>query len=585
MKSRVANRVTEICETSSPEEWTHIPGTINPADLLTRGVSDPEKLMTNRWFIGPQYLEKDEEEWPTLTVQELDEEDIEVKRKPLFTGVALVEVSNINTTRISCWRRLLRVAAFVMRFIDLTRHKEEEKRIDTSFSAEEMNAAEDMVLKDVQRCAFPEELNAIQMNKPVSSTSQLAGLCPFVDLTGMMRVGGRLRRIQMNPETKHPIILPRKHHATKLLVEHVHRRNAHVGPEHVLSLVREKYWVLGGRVVINQVINHCFFCRVKRAKRQFPYMADLPKCRAAVDQPPFSHCGVDAFGPSLIKQGRKQLKRWVLLFTCLTVRCVHLEVVESCETDSFINALRRFTNRRGCPTDMYSDNGSNFKGASAELKEFFSKLDKTAVEKHASDLRINWHWNPPSAPHMGGAWERLVRSSKEVIYGLVKNHVLTDPQLTTLLTEVESVLNSRPLTHLSDDINDLDALTPNHILLGKHRNWHSIADTSETDITSRKKWKQVQGLQATFWSRWMKEYLPTLMKRPCWRDQKPNFREGELVLVQDDELKRRKWPLGRITKVMPGADDVVRVVEVKTKGGTYTRPVAKLCKLEDHDEL
>ena len=130
----------------------------------------------------------------------------------------------------------------------------------------------------------------------------------------------------MKPEAKHPIILPRKHHVTKVLVEHYHRRNGHVGAEHVLSLVREKYWIIGGRIIMNQVVSQCFFCRVRRAKRQFPYMADLPKCRAAVDQPPFSHCGCDLFGPVQIKQGRKKLKRWVVLFTCLTVRSIHLEV-------------------------------------------------------------------------------------------------------------------------------------------------------------------------------------------------------------------------------------------------------------------
>ena len=313
-------------------------------------------------------------------------------------------------------------------------------------------------------------------------------------------------------------------------------------------------------------------------------MADLPECRAAIDQPPFSHCGVDLFGPIFIKQGRKRLKRWAVLFTCLTVRCVHLEVVHTCETDSFISALCRFTNRRGCPTDIYSDNGTNFRGATNELKEFINKLDKTAIKNFATSLRIQWHFNPPSAPHMGGAWERLVRSSKEVMYGLVKDHVLTDPQLITLLTEVEHILNSRPLTHLSENADDSVALTPNHILLGRHQNWDSISDISEADITSRKKWKQVQALQSAFWARWVKEYLPTLTKRPCWRDRKPNFTVGELVLLQDDDTKRGKWPLGRITKVMPGADNVVRVVELKTKNGIYTRPATKVFKLEDNDQ-
>ena len=199
-------------------------------------------------------------------------------------------------------------------------------------------------------------------------------------------------------------------------------------------------------------------------------MADLPAGRIAYDQPPFTHCGVDLFGPLQIKQGRKKLKRWVVLFTCLTVRCVHLEVVENADTDAFINALRRFVNRRACPKVIYSDNGTNFKGASSELKEFINELDHGRIEKFSSRIKIKWKFNPPAAPHMGGAWERLVRSTKEVLSGLMESRVLTDDQLYTLLTEVESILNSRPITHLSNNPADLDPLTPNHILLGLHTN-------------------------------------------------------------------------------------------------------------------
>jgi hypothetical protein len=384
-------------------------------------------------------------------------------------------------------------------------------------------------------------------------------------------------------EMKHPPVLPGCHQVTKIIIDWHHRKNGHVGPDHVLSLLRVRYWIVSARTAVRQVLSMCFFCKVRRAQQKFPFMADLPVCRGAINEPPFTHCGVDLFGPILIKQERKRLKRWAVLFTCMSVRCIHLDVVDSCETDAFIMSLRRFTNRRGCLKNMYSDNGTNFKGATNELKEFVTKLkqDEEKIVDHLSSFNIQWTFNPPAAPHMGGAWERLVRSSKEIMNGLVKDQVLTDPQLYTLLTEVEMIINSRPLTHLSEDITDYEPLTPNHILLGFHRNWTSIADTSDLDLSSRRKWKQVQALRSLFWSRWIAEYLPSLNKRQGALEKRTNLEVGQLVLIQDDDMKRSKWPLARITKTMPGADGVVRVVEVVNKNGTYTRPVSKVYLLED----
>ena len=132
-------------------------------------------------------------------------------------------------------------------------------------------------------------------------------------------------------------------------------------------------------------------------------MADLPKCRAAINEPPFSCCGVDPIGPGVVKQGRKRLKRWIVIFTCLTVRCVHLEVVESADTDTFINAVPRFVNQRGCPKEMFSDNGTNLRGVTSELREVIEGLDRQAIMDFASTFQIVWNFNPPKAPHMGGA--------------------------------------------------------------------------------------------------------------------------------------------------------------------------------------
>ena len=153
-----------------------------------------------------------------------------------------------------------------------------------------------------------------------------------------------------------------------------------------------------------------------------------PPIRSCCCEPSYHQCGVDCIGPVLVKEGRKRLKGGIVFFTCLTVRCIHLEVVETAETDAFINSMRRFTNRRGCPSVMYSDQGSNFCGASIELKEFVSNLDQAAINRFATELEIKGQFNPPKSPHMGGIWERMVRSVKEVMHGILKDHTLTDPQ-------------------------------------------------------------------------------------------------------------------------------------------------------------
>ena len=586
VKVYVANRVTDIREASSPDDWSHMPGEDNPADILSRGCLNPEKLIKSNWFTAPAFLAKDEEHWPRLVLSELDSEDSEVRRKSvLFAMCVLDEPSGIDLKRFSSWIRLKRVVAWIFRFVSNCGGPKGEKVLCQTISVDELDAAETHIVKEVQQEAFKDEMRTIKDREQLLHTNRLSPLSPFIDASGILRVGGRLKDIKIPYHAKHQPILPKQHQVTRILIDWFHRRNGHVGPDHVLSLVREHYWVLNGLTVCKSVLGRCFFCRVRRAMKQFPFMADLPVARAAFGEPPFANCGADAIGPVVIKQGRKRLKRWVVLFTCLTIRCVHLEVVDTCETDSFINALRRFTNRRGCPATMYSDNGTNFKGASKELKEFVRSLDHDAIVDFATTMRIKWHFNPPGAPHMGGVWERLVRSVKEVMTGLVKDHVLTDPQLYTFLTEAENIINSRPLTHISSDVNDMEALTPNHVLLGMHHNWGAIAGTDEHDITSRKHWRQVQGLRAMFWSRWTKEYLPTLTKRACWREKLSNLRVGELVLLQEDNLKKGKWPIARILKVMPGNDGTVRVAEVRTKTGVYTRPATKIIRLEEDIDI
>ena len=573
------------------EQWHHVPGKVNPADLLTRGVDDPTLLLeTNKegtsWFSGPQFLYEGEESWPSLDVGPLDKNDPEIKQRAVMVALSLMEdVRTIDASRFSTWTKLKRSVAWLFRFIANCRTTEAQRNLAETLSYDELRHAIDFVILDMQRVSFQESFRIIRANQSLPKGHMLVSLCPYIDGKDMLRVGGRLKNAPIPDASKHQLIIPRDHPVTMLIIRHEHKCNGHIGVEHVLSNLREIFWIVGGRTAIRSVIRKCFFCQVRRAKSMYPYMADLPAGRLAYDEPPFTNCGVDLFGPLYIKQGRKRLKRWVVLFTCLTVRCVHLEKVENADTDSFINALRCFVNRRSRPKVMYSDCGTNFVGATTELQDLIAGLNRDQIESFATKHSIDWKFNPPAAPHMGGAWERLVRSVKEVMSGLMEDRVLTDPQLYTLLTEVESILNTRPLTRASDDVSDLEALTPNHILIGRHRNWVYMADDIDAkDVTSRKRWRQVQALGGIFWDRWKQEYLPTLTKRPKGTKPVPNLKVDDLVLVSDTETKRRKWPLGRITRVMPGEDGIVRVAEVKTKDGVYTRPVVKLYRLEDDSE-
>ena len=535
-----ANRVSEILESSTVDQWRLVPGVLNPADILTRGVHDPSELMSpnkygTSWLHGPSFLSSDEEEWPQINGGVLNDGDPEIKTKSVLVLLGILFVSEqeeqIDAARFSSWKKLQRVAGWALRF--LANYLMQEKSTG-DLSCDELRHAERFIVRGVQRTSFQEEIETLETGQNVPRGNALAPLSPYLDDKGCLRVGGRLRKINLPAATKHQLILPKNHPVTALVINHEHVSNGHIPPEHVLSNLRQRFWIINGRTAIRTILRKCFYCQVRHARQMYPFMADLPLSRAAYMQAAFANCGVDLFGPVLVKQGRKRLKRWIALFTCLTIRGVHLEVVESQDTDDFINSLRRFANRRGRPTTMYSDCGSNFKGAVNELPDLVETFDRNKIQSFATSIGVEWQFNPPSAPHMGGVWERLVRSVKEVLMALLQDKVLTDPQLATLLTEVESILNNRPLTHISSNSEDLEALTPNHLLLGLHKQWGRIVDVDAKDVTSRRHWRQVQGLAHLFWERWLREYLPEQTKRVKWRDHIPNFQEGELVVLSDE---------------------------------------------------
>ncbi|XP_071476662.1 uncharacterized protein [Diadema antillarum] len=586
----VANRIATIHDGSQPRQWRHVSTDLNPADDVSRGLK-PDGL-SDRWIQGPEFLWKPKGEWPIhqVTGNYDGENDPEVKSEAVFaTQAESATTIDELLSRYSSWTRVKKAVAYLRRVGSFLRQKAghnvafDPADMSKPLSVKEMDGAEKAIFRFIQRKCFREEyrclVNETDGRSKVIKSSRLARLDPEVTECGLLRVGGRLQGSTVATRLKHPVILPRKHNVVKLLIRHYHERCGHSGREHMMSLLRERCWILGARAAVREVLRDCVTCKRQRAQPGVQKMGNLPSERVTPSKPPFNFVGVDCFGPFYVKQGRNQLKRYGCVFTCLAVRAVHIEVLHSLETDAFINGLERFIARRGRPEVIWSDNGTNFVGADRELREGIQQWNQRCIHQFLLQREIEWKFNPPSASHMGGCWERQIRTIRKVMNALLKQQSLYDDSLATLMCKVESIINGRPLTVVSTDKADPEALTPNHLLLLRPNNTLPLGVFDEKDMYCRKRWKQVQYMADLFWRRWIREYLPTLQLRQKWTSASRNIAVGDIVLVVE-VTPRNKWPMGRVTETHVGGDGLVRSANVKTSGGVMTRPISKLCLLE-----
>ena len=278
---------------------------------------------------------------------------------------------------------------------------------------------------------------------------------------------GRQKHSNLDYNAKHPILLTAKHPVVQFLLEKAHRDNLHEGTEYVRNMLQQEYWIIGLRNALRKINSRCIKCRHKNANPIHPPMADLPRDRLDEHLFTFTHTGVNYFRPFEVKSLRLTMKRWCCLFTCLKTRAVHIEAAQSLDTESCLAAVTRFIARRGYTSTISSDNGMNFVGAANELKPFMNEWDKAKIESDLAQKKIVWKFNPPGAPHFDGIWERLAQSFKKVMIAILDNRSLTDEVLSTTMCLAEQTLSARPLTAVSDDSEDLTALTTNHFLLGQ----------------------------------------------------------------------------------------------------------------------
>ena len=498
-----------------------------------------------------------------------------------FVAVDEGVASLLAPHKYSSWLKLKRIQAWINRFVGNCQRKGT-GRISRELTVDEPQQAEIQLLKQTQRTEFPEEWKSLAQGRPLPASSKLLGLKPKLDDDGLVRSDGRLKNARfLSYDVRYPVILPRKCWLTNLIIKDAHEKGNHAfGTNQTLATLSVRYWIISAREAIREWERECAECRRLKARTAQQIMAPLARLQTSLKA--FTRTAVDFGGPFITIQGRgkRREKLYLCLFTCLATRAVHLEIAFGLDTDSFLNAFYRMTSRRGLPEEMFSDNGTNFKGADRELKTLLSELDETKINVSVANKGVKWHFNPPLAPHFGGAHESMIKSAKRAINAILGQTDITDEELMTAIIGAEGLINSRPLTYQSANHEDDVPLTPNHFLHGQVGGQFAPTTVDETQFSPRKRWHRIQELVRHFWQRWLREWLPGLSIRKKWHRERRDVQVGEVVLVISPDTPRGNWPLGRVLEVYPGDDGRVCVVKVQVGEGTLTRPVTKLCPLE-----
>ena len=400
-------------------------------------------------------------------------------------------------------------------------------------------------------------------------------------------MGGRQENARLSFDTRHPIILPSNHPLVKLLIRSEHLRLLHAGHLLTSASLSRRYHIVGGHKAIRSITRSCVVCRRRSAKPNPQLMGQLPKERVTPDAV-FNNVGLDYAGPVYLKQGsiRKPVivKAYVCIFVSLSTKAVHIEAVSDLTSEAFLACLRRFISRRGKPTLLWSDHSTNFVGAKRIIKRLYEFLKETqtnqAIADFCSTQGIQWDFIPEHTPHFGGLWESAVKSLKTHLCRIIGNSRLNFEELTTVLSQIEACLNSRPLgviPHYNDE--GMEVLTPGHFLIGRPIEAVPGHDLSYRPLSTLRRWHLCEALVRHFWRRWQSEYLTSLRKYSKWRNPVKNLEVGDIVVLREDNTMPTQWPIARIVETHQGRDRLVRVVKLRTKNGIYVTPVAKVSLL------
>lgn len=578
----VSNRIQKIQSLSTNFIWRHVPGELNPADIASRGSLVQDLASSTLWFDGPSFLKEESSKWPINPTFMLPNQLPEYKELN-FSFIAEDTIDIISTSKFANnHTRIISVFVYVLRLLV-------KSRVKGPITNDEIYKTELTIARYLQKMYYPQEYKALANNKSIPRSSSLASLAPFIDDSGTMRVGGRLKHAAIPFDSKHQILLPPSHPYTKALLVQLHNEYYHCGAQSLLYILRQRYWVTSGQRACNSVTHSCIRCAKLRPVFMQQLMANLPKDRITPCHP-FSICGVDFCGPFTIKFGsrnRLRTKMYVCLFVCFVTKAVHIEVVTNVSTDAFISTLQQFIARRGKPYKIYSDNATNFVGANNFLKDLYLQF---ATQQHNDEVRrfcqpdIEWCFIPPRSPHFGGLWESGVKIAKRHMTRKLLNYVPTENELRTIMYQVEAIMNSRPISPMSNDANDLIPLTPGHFLIGRPLIGLNTPSVLELNPNRLNSYQQLQHIIQSFWQSFYKDVLNNQQTRNKNKFPERNLKVDDLVILVDDNLPPLKWRTGIIVKTFAGDDGLVRAVEVRTENGVYRRASVRVCLLPTHNE-
>ena len=569
----VRNRVHEIERLSSsyPGKTCYVKSKENLADILSRGSSVAD-LLTSNWKGGPISTAETltpEDDPPSILVNEITTQQVILSKvEPIF-----------SVNRYSSLRKLFGVTEQLFKHLEL--------RLKGRFKAPQVSV---YWIRTEQRVHYPHVYHCLKNSEKgegyKESLKFIQDLALYLDQQGIIRSQGRLNHAKCGVDMKHPILLPPKSFLCTLIIRDVHGKHQHCGTRETLNHLRNEFWVPKGRQTVKKVVEPCTYCKYFNGRTfTYPGPPPLPSERVVFDRP-FQHTGVDFTGAIETKNEKGEFeKRYVCLFTCLATRAIHLECIDSLSAEAFVNCLRRFVARCSLPDKFFTDNGRNF----VAVNKFLISLQEfPEVQDFLHERRISWHFNAPLSPWQGGVFESMIKIVKSALSKALHNRKVKTREFVTLLTEVECMVNDRPLTYLDTEIFNDEALTPAHLLYGRKLKLYPnvILEDTPFDVVSNVNilhahHNSLSHIISKFKHIWETEYLQSLREKHFSVENKAvrSPKVEEVVLIKT-KGNRKSWDLGKVVEIVPGKDNKVREVKVLHNNVTSRMTVDKLIPLE-----